>query len=52
MSVHEREHPMNIFDFDLAGIFSFTASPLELILRGTLLLGKWSAINARTAQSG
>ena len=28
---------MNIFDFDLAGIFSFTVSPLELILRGTLL---------------
>ena len=28
---------MNIFDFDLAGIFSLTVSPLELILRGTLL---------------
>ncbi|MBK7768365.1 MAG: hypothetical protein IPI44_21375 [Sulfuritalea sp.] len=28
---------MNIFDFDLEGIFSFTVSPLELILRGTLL---------------
>jgi uncharacterized membrane protein YcaP (DUF421 family) len=28
---------VNIFDFDLAGIFSLTVSPLELILRGTLL---------------
>ena len=28
---------MNIFDFDLAGIFSFTVSPLDLMLRGTLL---------------
>ncbi|MBN8447813.1 MAG: DUF421 domain-containing protein [Candidatus Accumulibacter sp.] len=26
-----------MFDFDLAGIFSLTVSPLELILRGTLL---------------
>jgi len=30
---------MNIFDFDLAGIFSFTLSPLELMLRGTLMYG-------------
>ncbi len=28
---------MNIFDFDLAGIFSFSVSPLEQMLRGTLL---------------
>lgn len=28
---------MNLFDFDLAGIFSFTVSPLELVLRGTLM---------------
>lgn len=31
------EHPVNIFDFDLAGIFFLTVSPLELMLRGTLL---------------
>jgi uncharacterized membrane protein YcaP (DUF421 family) len=31
------DHLANIFDFDLAGIFSFTVSPLELMLRGTLL---------------
>jgi Protein of unknown function (DUF421) len=31
------EHPVNIFDFDLAGIFLFTVSPLELMLRGTLM---------------
>ena len=30
---------MNIFDFDLAGIFLFTVSPLELMLRGTLMYG-------------
>jgi len=28
---------MNIFDFDLASILSFTVSPLELMLRGTLM---------------
>lgn len=28
---------MNIFDIDLVGIFSFTVSPLELMLRGTLM---------------
>lgn len=28
---------MNLFDVDLAGIFSFTVSPLELVLRGTLM---------------
>jgi uncharacterized membrane protein YcaP (DUF421 family) len=28
---------VNLFDFDLAGIFSFTVSPLELVLRGTLM---------------
>lgn len=28
---------MNLFDFDPAGIFSFTVPPLELMLRGTLL---------------
>lgn len=28
---------MNIFDFDLASIFSFTVSPLELMLRGSLM---------------
>ncbi len=28
---------MNLFDFDLAGIFSFTVSPLEMMLRGTLM---------------
>lgn len=28
---------MNIFDFDLASLFSFTVSPLELMLRGTLM---------------
>lgn len=28
---------MNIFDFELAGIFAFTLSPLELMLRGTLM---------------
>jgi len=26
-----------VFNFDLAGIFSFTVSPLELMLRGTLM---------------
>lgn len=26
-----------IFDFDFAGLFSFTVSPLELMLRGTLM---------------
>ena len=30
-------YPVNIFDIDLAGIFSFTVSPLELMLRGTLM---------------
>ena len=30
-------HPVNIFDIDLAGIFSLTVSPLELVLRGTLM---------------
>lgn len=28
---------MAFLDFDLAGIFSFTVSPLELMLRGTLM---------------
>ena len=28
---------MNIFNFDLASIFSFTVSPLELMLRGSLM---------------
>ena len=28
---------MALFDIDLAGIFSFTVSPLELMLRGTLM---------------
>jgi len=28
---------VNVFNFDLAGIFSFTVSPLELMLRGTLM---------------
>lgn len=28
---------MNILDVDLAGVFSFTVSPLELMLRGTLM---------------
>ena len=28
---------MDFFNFDLAGIFSFTVSPLELMLRGTLM---------------
>ena len=28
---------MNFFGFDLADIFSFTVSPLELMLRGTLM---------------
>ena len=28
---------MNFFNFDLEGVFSFTVSPLELILRGTLM---------------
>lgn len=28
---------MNIFNFDLAGIFSFSVSPLELMLRGFLM---------------
>jgi uncharacterized membrane protein YcaP (DUF421 family) len=31
------ELPVTISDFDLAGIFSFTVSPLELMLRGTLM---------------
>jgi uncharacterized membrane protein YcaP (DUF421 family) len=31
------EHPVTLFDIDLAGIFSFTVSPLELMLRGTLM---------------
>jgi len=31
------EHPVNILDFDLASIVYFTVSPLELMLRGTLL---------------
>lgn len=30
-------YPVNILDIDLAGIFSFTVSPLELMLRGTLM---------------
>lgn len=28
---------MNIFDFDLNGMFAFTVSPLQLVLRGTLM---------------
>lgn len=28
---------MNLFDFDLTGVFSFTVSPLEMMLRGTLM---------------
>lgn len=28
---------MNIFDFDLVSLFAFTVSPLELMLRGTLM---------------
>jgi uncharacterized membrane protein YcaP (DUF421 family) len=28
---------MNIFDFDLNGVFAFTVSPLQLMLRGTLM---------------
>ena len=28
---------MNFFNFDLEGVFSFTVSPLELMLRGTLM---------------
>ena len=28
---------MNFFDIDFASIFSFTVSPLELVLRGTLM---------------
>ena len=31
---------MSIFNFDLASIFSFTVSPLELMLRGSLVF--WS----------
>lgn len=31
------EHRVNIFHFDLTGIFSFTVSPLELMLRGSLM---------------
>ena len=31
------ERPVNILDLDLSGIFSFTVSPLELALRGTLM---------------
>jgi len=30
-------HPLNFFDIDFASIFSFTVSPLELVLRGTLM---------------
>ncbi len=28
---------MNVLDIDLAGVFAFTVSPLELMLRGTLM---------------
>lgn len=28
---------MNVFDFDLNGVLAFTVSPLELMLRGTLM---------------
>jgi len=31
------EQPVNFFDFELASILYFTVSPLELMLRGTLL---------------
>jgi uncharacterized membrane protein YcaP (DUF421 family) len=31
------EHHVDFLNFDLAGIFSFTVSPLELMLRGTLM---------------
>jgi uncharacterized membrane protein YcaP (DUF421 family) len=31
------EHQVDILNIDLAGIFSFTVSPLELVLRGTLM---------------
>jgi uncharacterized membrane protein YcaP (DUF421 family) len=31
------DHAVNLFDFDLAGTLSFTVSPLELMLRGTLM---------------
>lgn len=30
---------MNIVNFDLAGVLSSTVSPLELMLRGTLMYG-------------
>ncbi len=30
---------MDLFNIDLAGIFTFTVSPLELMLRGTLMYG-------------
>jgi uncharacterized membrane protein YcaP (DUF421 family) len=31
------EHLVNLFDFDLAGTLLFTVSPLELMLRGTMM---------------
>jgi uncharacterized membrane protein YcaP (DUF421 family) len=31
------EHLVNLFDFDLAGALLFTVSPLELMLRGTMM---------------
>ncbi len=31
------EHHVDFFNFDLAGIFSLTVSPLELMRRGTLM---------------
>jgi uncharacterized membrane protein YcaP (DUF421 family) len=30
---------VDIFSFDIADVFSFTVSPLELVLRGTLMFG-------------
>ena len=32
-----REHSVNSLSFELTGVFSFLVSPLELMLRGTLM---------------
>jgi hypothetical protein len=37
---------MKIFDFDLAGAFSFSMSPVELLLGGTLLHWYWPALHS------
>ncbi|WP_425258880.1 DUF421 domain-containing protein [Rubrivivax sp. RP6-9] len=38
------EHPVDFFNIDLAGIFSFTVSPLEPMLRGAWMYGFLSIV--------